>query len=472
ITGDKVNIDVQQNTNLKGSLIAAGEYKTIIDEDGSKKTIFIDNKNLNLKTGSLTFSNLKNSNYSKKTSLGVGVNVALNKDDKNKPNNQKTNNTNLNSKITSATYSNNKDLTYNSSKTLATIGKGNLIVSNIDISNLNKDELDKLQSNKTDNLSNLDDLVRLNKDTNQINKDLYNTNINSNIDASIDTRLFSKEGRKEIKKEFEDIVNDIKVVGFYVINYNEIKESKQLTKSIADNLIKLRETDSNKYEQIVKELKDYNTAIENQNKNIKQDFAFVLAVPPALSEFLAICGITTVAGTTAYGAKKLGEKYVSGKNMQDDIPPIEGKNQDINLEAFPKQEENINDNVLVTPKADKNDKITNEGIQANNSLNEPYVGGIEGKERGVGDNIYLASQKAIFKTEKEAKEAAEKLGYKDTGILTKRKTKIYKNGNSYITRDLDGHNGGVWKEASKAKNLESKKTRNGTFDKDMNRIGD
>ncbi|QKF85085.1 hypothetical protein [Campylobacter ureolyticus] len=202
ITGDKVNIDVQQNTNLKGSLIAAGEYKTIIDEDGSKKTIFIDNKNLNLKTGSLTFSNLKNSNYSKKTSLGVGVNVALNKDDKNKPNDQKTNNTNLNSKITSATYSNNKDLTYNSSKTLATIGKGNLIVSNIDISNLNKDELDNFQSNKTDNLSNLDDLVRLNKDTNQINKDLYNTNINSNIDASIDTRLFNKEGRKEIKDDY------------------------------------------------------------------------------------------------------------------------------------------------------------------------------------------------------------------------------------------------------------------------------
>ncbi|MCZ6168034.1 colicin E3/pyocin S6 family cytotoxin [Campylobacter ureolyticus] len=143
----------------------------------------------------------------------------------------------------------------------------------------------------------------------------YNTNINSNIDASIDTRLFSKEGRKEIKKEFGDIVNDIKVVRFYVINYNEIKESKQLAKSIADNLIKLRETDSNKYEQIVKELKDYNTAIENQNKNEKQDFAFVLAVPPALSEFLAICGITTVAGTTAYGAKRLGEKYASGNEI-------------------------------------------------------------------------------------------------------------------------------------------------------------
>ena len=225
ITGDKVNIDVQQNTNLKGSLIAAGEYKTIIDEDGSKKTIFIDNKNLNLKTGSLTFSNLKNSNYSKKTSLGVGVNVALNKDDKNKPNNQKTNNTNLNSKITSATYSNNKDLTYNSSKTLATIGKGNLIVSNIDISNLNKDELDNFQSNKTDNLSNLDDLVRLNKDTNQINKDLYNTNINSNIDVSIDTRLFSKEGRKEIKDDYNKATAITKALSTIIqtkeLNFNE-----------------------------------------------------------------------------------------------------------------------------------------------------------------------------------------------------------------------------------------------------------
>ena len=225
ITGDKVNIDVQQNTNLKGSLIAAGEYKTIIDKDGSKKTIFIDNKNLNLKTGSLTFSNLKNSNYSKKTSLGVGVNVALNNDDKNKPNNQKTNNTNLNSKITSATYSNNKDLTYNSSKTLATIGKGNLIVSNIDISNLNKDELDNFQSNKTDNLSNLDDLVRLNKDTNQINKDLYNTNINSNIDASIDTRLFSKEGRKEIKDDYNKATAITKALSTIIqtkeLNFNE-----------------------------------------------------------------------------------------------------------------------------------------------------------------------------------------------------------------------------------------------------------
>ncbi|CZE49746.1 toxin C-terminal domain-containing protein [Campylobacter geochelonis] len=45
-----------------------------------------------------------------------------------------------------------------------------------------------------------------------------------------------------------------------------------------------------------------------------------------------------------------------------------------------------------------------------------------------------------------------------------------KKDNSYIAKDLDSHNGGVWKEASKPDKLESKKTRNGTFDKDMKRI--
>ena len=37
--------------------------------------------------------------------------------------------------------------------------------------------------------------------------------------------------------------------------------------------------------------------------------------------------------------------------------------------------------------------------------------------------------------EKEAKEVAEKLEYQDTRMLAKRKTKLYKKGNSYITRD-------------------------------------
>ncbi|WP_411705615.1 toxin C-terminal domain-containing protein [Edaphovirga cremea] len=37
---------------------------------------------------------------------------------------------------------------------------------------------------------------------------------------------------------------------------------------------------------------------------------------------------------------------------------------------------------------------------------------------------------------------------------------------------MDGHNGGFWKVADSVKNFGSKKTRTGTFDIDLNRIGD
>ena len=48
---------VGSNTDLKGSLIAAGYY----DENGN----FIDNGKLRLKTDTLTFSNLSNTRYDK-----------------------------------------------------------------------------------------------------------------------------------------------------------------------------------------------------------------------------------------------------------------------------------------------------------------------------------------------------------------------------------------------------------------------
>ncbi|MGN3395969.1 toxin C-terminal domain-containing protein [Enterococcus gallinarum] len=48
---------------------------------------------------------------------------------------------------------------------------------------------------------------------------------------------------------------------------------------------------------------------------------------------------------------------------------------------------------------------------------------------------------------------------------TKRKPK-------YITPDVDSHNGGTWKGADNVKDLGSKDTRSGTYDEDLNRIGD
>ena len=57
------------NTDLKGSLIAAGYY----DENGN----FIDNGKLRLKTDTLTFSNLSNTRYDKSNSLSIGANYAF-----------------------------------------------------------------------------------------------------------------------------------------------------------------------------------------------------------------------------------------------------------------------------------------------------------------------------------------------------------------------------------------------------------
>ncbi|WP_298833274.1 hypothetical protein [uncultured Campylobacter sp.] len=232
ITAKELNIEVGSNTDLKGSLIAAGYY----DEDGN----FIDNGKLRLKTDTLSFSNLSNTRYDKSNSLSIGTNYAFkdpqqggesgSKDGGSKAStagsnafssNQmsgmqtsgsigqsdtslqdKKSNTDPKSKISSINYANNRNLSYYMSKSLATIGKGELIVGDKDISSLSKDELASLQSDPNNKaLYNSDDLRRLNRDSSKLSKELYSTKLNSNVDASVDMRLFSEGGRNEIKDE-------------------------------------------------------------------------------------------------------------------------------------------------------------------------------------------------------------------------------------------------------------------------------
>ena len=59
---------------------------------------------------------------------------------------------------------------------------------------------------------------------------------------------------------------------------------------------------------------------------------------------------------------------------------------------FPKEEPNKNDNILTTPQTEQYDKITNGGVNTDNSFNEPYLGGIEGKEQNFKDNVYFAEK--------------------------------------------------------------------------------
>ncbi|WP_229933200.1 hypothetical protein [Campylobacter majalis] len=117
----------------------------------------------------------------------------------------------LNSKITSVNYSNSQNQGYLSSKTLATIGQGNLNIKDKDSS---------------------DDTDRLNIDTKNINKELYSTNISSNVDASVDMRLFTKDSRKEIEDDYNKATAITKALE-YVIKTGDLSFNKKVGDNIA-----------------------------------------------------------------------------------------------------------------------------------------------------------------------------------------------------------------------------------------------
>lgn len=83
-------------------------------------------------------------------------------------------------------------------------------------------------------------------------------------------------------------------------------------------------------------------------------------------------------------------------------------------------------------------------------------------------------------TSKESQQAAKKLGYEKTNYRAKNGEPIYynKKTKTYISQDIgsaDGsgpHNGGGWKMGKSPQELNSKSTRLGTYDGNLNRIGD
>jgi RHS repeat-associated protein len=77
----------------------------------------------------------------------------------------------------------------------------------------------------------------------------------------------------------------------------------------------------------------------------------------------------------------------------------------------------------------------------------------------------------VYKTTKEAKAAAEALGFKMINETVHDGEAVFRRGNQFITRDRDGHSGGAWKMATSVKNLGCKETRAGTFDINLKRIG-
>lgn len=105
--------------------------------------------------------------------------------------------------------------------------------------------------------------------------------------------------------------------------------------------------------------------------------------------------------------------------------------------------------------------------------NTPVAGGagiIKKVDKAAGTVRSIAAP--VYKTTKEASTAAELLGFKRINETIHDGQAVFRRGNEFITRDLDGHNGGAWKMADSVKNLGSKETRFGTYDANLNRIGD
>ena len=150
LTGNKVDINTEQETRLRGATIAA------VDADGN------DNSNLNLKTDTLLASSLNNTKTSKSTSVGINLGGSAKE--------------NTLSNV-SLDYSN--DTTNSKTKTLATLGNGNIQI-----------------GNKEDS-----DTKMLNTDIANNEVDIYNISSHKGLKGELDTRLLTENGRNQIAED-------------------------------------------------------------------------------------------------------------------------------------------------------------------------------------------------------------------------------------------------------------------------------
>jgi len=158
-SGGSADITVANNTDVKGALIAT------TDENGQ------DSGELNLTTGSLTFADLSNTSYNQNRSMGLNTSVGVNDGELDSTNNS-----------TSVQYKNTSG--YSKSKTLATIGQGQLTIADSENSH---------------------DTSRLNRDTEHTEKDLFTVDRKQgDFDVTVDHRLLTEEGRAQIGQDIED----------------------------------------------------------------------------------------------------------------------------------------------------------------------------------------------------------------------------------------------------------------------------
>jgi len=169
LTGNNVNIDVAKDTTLKGAMIAA------TDSRGN------DNGHLKLKTGTLEVSSLNNTRNSK--SLSAGINVGISNWEQRDHSNKST------ASSIGIDFAN--DRANSKTKTLGTLGKGNIEVASVDKSNTKM----------------------LNRDIKDNTVGIYNIKSHKGLKGTVDMRMFTEDGRKSIKEDIERSKRGVQAIG-------------------------------------------------------------------------------------------------------------------------------------------------------------------------------------------------------------------------------------------------------------------
>ncbi|MDX8384386.1 MAG: hypothetical protein R8M45_09910, partial [Ghiorsea sp.] len=207
-----------------------------------------DNGHLKLKTNTLEVSSLNNTLNSKSMSMGLNVSIS---NSENKADPKKTD-----SSISSVGIDYSNDRTNRKTKTLGTIGAGNIEVSNVADSNTKM----------------------LNRDIKDNTVDIYDISSHKGLKGTVDTRLLTKQGRAEIAEElkraeigFYDVAKDImseeeltildsfshqgNKVAFYDAMQKAVKENKNGFRDIMSDPNATREEKSTAMQQVVDGIK-------------------------------------------------------------------------------------------------------------------------------------------------------------------------------------------------------------------------
>jgi len=185
LSAEEVNINVEETTTLKGATLAA------VDEEGN------DNSQLNLTTNTLNISSLNNTHNAKSISVGANIGGSFE------------NNT-LNN--VSIDFSNNTS--HSKTKTLATIGSGNIQITDQE-----------------------------NSDTQMLNRDIANNEVNiydieshQGLHGELDTRLVTQEGREEIAQEYKDMDKNMKTIADTLPSATSDNEVEAVVGTMWDNI--------------------------------------------------------------------------------------------------------------------------------------------------------------------------------------------------------------------------------------------